>query len=172
MESNSEKTEKKPSFEDFQEFLRNLAEKQQRTEEREEEKREQKLAELADVADGNMDIIRSMFEKYEESFSREFYERNMSNLPDRGSYEEFLRCVCMGVESMEDDVLKKIPEYDEDPWGEFENNVNICLESAKRHGKSFTFGEMAGLYAKLCECHPSNDEKLWDEIRATMYGTD
>ena len=72
---------RKPSFEDFQEFLRNLAEKQQRTEEREEREREQKLAELADVADGNMDIIRSMFEKYEESFSREFYERNMSNLP-------------------------------------------------------------------------------------------
>ena len=172
MESNGEKTEKKLSFEDFQEFLRNLAEKQQRIEEREEREREQKLAELADAADGNMDIIRSMFEKYEESFSREFYKRNMSNLPYWSSYEEFLRCVCMGVESREDDVLKKIPEYDEDPWEKFENNVNICLESAKRNGKNFTFGEMAGLYAKLRECHQSNDGQLRNEIRATMYGTD
>lgn len=172
MESNGEKTEKKLSFEDFQEFLRNLAEKQQRIEEREEREQEQKLAELADAADGNMDIIRSMFEKYEESFSREFYKRNMSNLPYWSSYEEFLRCVCMGVESMEDDVLKKIPEYDEDPWEKFENNVNICLESAKRNGKNFTFGEMAGLYAKLRECHQSNDGQLRNEIRATMYGTE
>ena len=140
--------EGEPKYEDFKKFLDSLQAIDRA-----------KLEKLAGAADIDPDELERFFSS---DFGRLFTEDSYVELLEEGetNYQDYLEFLDEGLTANESEIALDLYR-----------NAKACLDSAKKHGKEFTFDEMLQNWIELQEYSKAKDWDAWRRQLNKMYGT-